>query len=69
MSKAEKISLGEAFHCNECCDSGEDPKGNPCQECCPHDEHDHGICLDCGLDQSADLAARAEFMMEVRDGY
>ncbi len=18
-----------------------------CQECCPHDERDHGICLDC----------------------
>lgn len=22
----------------------EDPK---CQDCCPHDERDHGICLDC----------------------
>lgn len=30
-----------------------------CQECCPHDEHDHGICLDCGLDQSEDMAAAA----------
>lgn len=23
--------------------------GNPkCQTCCPHDEFDHGMCLDCG---------------------
>jgi hypothetical protein len=21
-----------------------------CQECCPHDERDHYICLDCGHD-------------------
>lgn len=30
-----------------------------CQECCPHDEHDHGICLDCGLDNYEHLAAAA----------
>lgn len=28
-----------------------------CQACCPHDEHDHGICLDCGADGYEDLAA------------
>lgn len=22
-----------------------------CQECCPHDERDHGICLDCEHEQ------------------
>lgn len=30
-----------------------------CQICCPHDEYDHGICLDCGLDRTEDLAADA----------
>lgn len=22
-----------------------------CQECCPHDEFDHYICLDCGYEK------------------
>ena len=22
-----------------------------CQTCCPHDERDHGICLDCGHEE------------------
>jgi ribosomal protein L32 len=28
-----------------------------CEECCTHDERDHGICLDCGQedDGSADI--------------
>jgi hypothetical protein len=30
-----------------------------CQTCCPHDEYDHGICLDCELDRNDDLAARS----------
>ena len=50
--------------CRACGDTAEDEKGNPCQECCSHDEHDHGICLDCGLDRSDDLAAQAEFQAE-----
>lgn len=29
--------------CSACNDSGD-----ACQECCPHDERDHFICLDCG---------------------
>jgi hypothetical protein len=35
-----------------------------CQECCPHDDHDHGICLDCGLDRTDDLSADAEYEYE-----
>jgi hypothetical protein len=31
------------------------------QEECPHDETDHGICLDCGLDVFDDIVAAAEF--------
>lgn len=22
-----------------------------CQQCCPHDERDHGFCLDCGHEE------------------
>lgn len=31
------------YACTECGDA--DPE---CQECCAHDELDHGFCLDCG---------------------
>jgi hypothetical protein len=32
------------------------------QEECPHDEHDHGICLDCGKDIMDELIGRAELL-------
>lgn len=35
-----------------------------CQECCPHDDHDHGICLDCEKDLNYTLIDRAESMYE-----
>jgi hypothetical protein len=28
-----------------------------CQECCPHDERDHGICLDCEHEEDPGAAA------------
>jgi hypothetical protein len=31
----------------------DDPK---CQQCCPHDERDHGICLDCGDEDDGSAA-------------
>ncbi len=34
---------------------------------CPHDEHDHGICLDCGLDIYDTLVAAAEFNADCRE--
>jgi hypothetical protein len=34
------------------------------QEECPHDEHDHGICLSCGLDIFDDLLGRAELLRD-----
>lgn len=39
----------DAGHCNE----------HDCQHCCPHDEHDHYVCLDCGkeLDPGEDIDA------------
>lgn len=27
-----------------------------CQECCPHDERDHGICLDCDHEEDPGVA-------------
>lgn len=30
------------------------------EEQCPHDEHDHGICLDCGKDIWEDIVGAAE---------
>jgi len=35
-----------------------------CQECCMHDEHDHGICLDCGMDRTEFLVCDAEYAFE-----
>jgi len=34
------------------------------EEECPHDEHDHGICLDCGKDIMDDLIGRAELLRD-----
>ena len=31
---------------------------------CPHDEDDHGICLDCGKDILDDLIGRAELLKD-----
>lgn len=41
-------------------------KENPCEsfvctECCPHDEHDHGICLDCGADRYNSFIEKVDF--------
>jgi hypothetical protein len=34
---------------------------------CPHDEHDHGICLDCGKDIMDDLVGAAEMARDALD--
>lgn len=40
-----KINQKDLAHANgDPCDDFD------CQECCSHDEHDHFICLDCGLE-------------------
>jgi len=36
------------WDCYECQDKGELKNGDACTECCPHDEREHGSCLDCG---------------------
>uniref|UniRef100_UPI004029A86A hypothetical protein n=1 Tax=Candidatus Wunengus sp. YC61 TaxID=3367698 RepID=UPI004029A86A len=33
---------------------------------CPHDEHDHGICLECDKDITDDLVAKAEYIRDAR---
>lgn len=43
-------------NCEACQDECDD-----CQECCPHDEHDHGICLDCGKDNLDSLIEDIDF--------
>jgi hypothetical protein len=30
-----------------------------CSDCCEHGEFDHGICMDCGLDCTEEMAAAA----------
>lgn len=37
-------------------DVGEDCGTERCQECCAHDERDHGICLDCEHEEDAGAA-------------
>lgn len=43
------------IYCQTCLDDFE-VNGHPCQDCCPHDEHDHGICLDCAKDLIDELS-------------
>jgi hypothetical protein len=45
--------------CLECFDYDD-----KCQECCQHDEHDHGHCLGCGKDCTDDLVGAAEAYFE-----
>ncbi len=33
---------------------------------CPHDEHDHGICLSCGEDINSKLVMQAENMIDAK---
>jgi len=42
----QKSVIGRYLY--ECTETGEPCEGDECQECCPHDERDHGFCLDCG---------------------
>lgn len=37
------------------------------QHDCPHDEHEHGYCLDCGKDITDDLVSRAEAAADARE--
>jgi Fe2+ or Zn2+ uptake regulation protein len=52
------------WNCQLCGDTGELPDGQICAECCPHDEHDHGYCLDCHKDILDDLVGEAELLRD-----
>lgn len=45
---------------------GDNCQAEGCQDCCPHDEFDHYICLDCGYekDPGGDIDAAYEFMRD-----
>lgn len=40
----------------EVCDGSESCGDDLCQACCPHNERDHGICLDCGDEEDPGAA-------------
>ena len=46
--------------------SGEDCGQDKCQLCCPHDEYDHWICLDCGheKDPGEDIDAAMDYIKD-----
>lgn len=44
-----------------------DCEDRKCPQCCPHDERDHGICMDCGDEEDPGIAIdRAMDAMEDR---
>lgn len=50
--------------CLECEDS-QFVEGEPCQECCPHNEFEHFTCLDCGYEKCpGDCIDRAEYYID-----
>lgn len=58
------LSESTEDHCEHCGNSCELADGSTCPDCCPHDEHDHGICLDCGKDIMDDLVGRSELLRD-----
>lgn len=51
----------QEIYCETCLDTYETISGDVCQDCCPHDETDHAICIDCGVDCLDDLIAKVDF--------
>lgn len=45
-------------------EAGEPCENEKCQECCEHNEHDHGVCMDCEKDITDDLVCAAEYAYE-----
>lgn len=56
--------MSPSNQCPDCQDTYENDKGDPCTECCPHNEHDHGICLDCSKDLNDTHMGLAESTFE-----
>jgi hypothetical protein len=47
-NKTKCFELQSEYNCLDCNDSGQNSDGSGCASCCPHNEHDHFMCLDCG---------------------
>lgn len=48
-------------------DLGQACEDEACEQCCPHDEREHGMCLDCGHEEDPGEAIdRAMDIMEDR---
>lgn len=58
------LSKAEADEIFEICSAALQPANQGEAEECPHDEHDHGICLDCEKDITNDLIGKAEAAFE-----
>lgn len=43
-------------HTYDCTDTGEPCEAEGCQECCPHGERDHGICMVCEHEEDPGMA-------------
>lgn len=55
------------YSCELCEDTGVTKAGESCAVCCEHAELDHGICMDCGIDRTEDLMAKAYDYFKDRD--
>ena len=68
--KLHDCDVADGTHCSKClpCEKdGPDCGDADCSVHCPHDEHDHGICLDCGEDIIDRLIRDAEDAFERED--
>lgn len=53
------VDLDDPHANDQTCDDYE------CQSCCPHNEHDHYICLDCGYERDpGTLIDAAEYYLD-----
>jgi Fe2+ or Zn2+ uptake regulation protein len=62
-NRLEFLRQNELAHAN-----GDSCQDSTCQECCPHDEHDHAICIDCGYDMTDDLASYGDHLADIAQG-
>jgi len=70
MVSARKVkSKGNKIYCPNCEDlqsiTWPDGRHEECKECCPHDEFDHYICIECGYEKcpGEDIDA-AEYLLD-----
>lgn len=52
---------------HKCDDCGKPCESWLCQECCEHDEHEHGYCIECGANIMDDIVGRAEMARDAAE--